>query len=1435
MKLKFNNKSLLSWLLSFAMIIGLLSGSIIVKETSKAAPVNRTIKMGSKEIEKGYYYYPKAEIDSEESSERYQYLTVAVDSGYLTVTDAALNGVVGQGIIYGDNLDVGFTEIKAAEKYEAINFDLGDKVVRKNVMDAYIQSVRFTTEASRPQKVTITATTRSDIEPSAHIKDKDGKDTTFSLHYFNGHYYGYVDMALTGTNYSWNEAYKLAQDTTFYGIKGYLATLTSRAEDRFIYEKFKGDGIPPRGWLGCTRAGYVQNTDQYTDVKDVVPPQRSWGTDAETLAKDVQAIQSYLKECREKKIWNWVTGPEKGQAFGYQNLACGDGLPNKHGTDDGGFVTYDGFFSNWNDSREHAEPNGAIAGVGTGNEAYGYYGEYQYGRWNDHKDNDTKGFYIEFAGCDGDAEKLEIEGEHFVYTQTEDSNAIITDEDTYGKVFNPGPFIRNDNVSGNTAVGTELTADTSKIDFIDYPGKDTISYQWFIVNDDGTMEPIEEAIVKDGKSVVTPANDVVYTLTENTFGKKLAVRVTETDPNGKVVGVGTSAPYETGDGVAAIHGTVLIVEDSITGDGQLVVKADISGVKPADAHKGLDYQWYEVDAAGNRTKIPGATGETYTIPKEYQDKDLIVVVTPDPGSDYTGEIPSDPYHVKELITGKPVINADGDNVKGTVLSADISEIGPKDANFKENDFNYQWYVVNENGTRSPIPGATKSSYTLTDNTVDENIVVSTTVKPENPKYSGIVYSDPYDDKLDEKTPIKGKPAINQVDSVLTAVVTDITPKEAQPVLEYQWYDDGVAIPGATSKTLELTDALLDGSKITVQVKVPENNTQYTGSADSDPLVPEKKAVEPEKIPIKGAIKIENQTKDDEGNPVNREGTILFAGLDNVTPNGCHNSLSYQWYVLEVVNGEVQATPIAGATNQNYALTKDTVDKTVAVIATADGKTYVGSVSSDPYDATRTNSGVEIEKPSDPGASEVPDGKQIIYVTPTEEDTKYKITEINGTIPKDMEVIKIGLDGKETDIKDTIDKEGFYIVDPGETIKFVVAADENYVIREEQIKRNNTDITSQDVPDVKAEQAKDGTITITVDPAKTDTKYAVLKKNGDAYVPVTVTKGSDGYAYAPNSQTTWSDSGESVVTFTKLPADGTYKIVAVSATNIDGTYVDPNSSPDQLLGGSKDIVGSEVKPGNNTTQTFTKEEQAKADKLIKDFITNPKDGKVVTEINDYTRDVVINGEKTWNTLTKNEKAAVNAKLKELGCKYTYEQLLAMAKKWQIPYFKINKVMKKGTKSKLKLIKCNGATVIASSTNNKVATISKKGVIKAKKPGKANCTITVVKGNYSNRLVIKVVVRKKFKNAKELKKFKSSKIKTPTILLNKQRKLKKSTKIKIYGLAKGSKVSYKSLNKKVVKINKKGKYTAKKKGNTLIRATVKQNGKKYLLYLYVTAHK
>ena len=151
----------------------------------------------------------------------------------------------------------------------------------------------------------------------------------------DGHFYKYVSTEL-----SWTDAKTAAASTTYYGLQGYLCTVTSAAENSFILGiQDNADGVL---WLGGS-----------DDV--------SQGT--------------------SEGIWKWVTGPEAGTTF-YQGGTAYNGSYVNWGpsqpSNDGNVENYLQFFTNRNSST--LPP----------------------GKWNDRKNTTATGYIIEYGGMSGD-------------------------------------------------------------------------------------------------------------------------------------------------------------------------------------------------------------------------------------------------------------------------------------------------------------------------------------------------------------------------------------------------------------------------------------------------------------------------------------------------------------------------------------------------------------------------------------------------------------------------------------------------------------------------------------------------------------------------------------------------------------------------------------------------------------------------------------------------------------------------------------------------------------------------------------------------------------------------------------------------------------------------------------------------------------------------
>jgi hypothetical protein len=155
------------------------------------------------------------------------------------------------------------------------------------------------------------------------------------------HYYEYVAGSTT-----WTNAYTVSSAKSYFGRAGYLATMSSEAENNFIWKLMSSDA-----WFGAC--------DDYLYVNAA-------------LGTSTFASQSAI----ESK-WYWVSGPEKGTNFSNGNVSP---------------VTVTGQYAKW----AGGEPNNS------GNEHYGQFYSSNNGQWNDLPNTTLGGYICEYGDMPGD-------------------------------------------------------------------------------------------------------------------------------------------------------------------------------------------------------------------------------------------------------------------------------------------------------------------------------------------------------------------------------------------------------------------------------------------------------------------------------------------------------------------------------------------------------------------------------------------------------------------------------------------------------------------------------------------------------------------------------------------------------------------------------------------------------------------------------------------------------------------------------------------------------------------------------------------------------------------------------------------------------------------------------------------------------------------------
>ncbi len=175
-------------------------------------------------------------------------------------------------------------------------------------------------------------------------------------------------------------------------------------------------------------------------------------------------------------------------------------------------------------------------------------------------------------------------------------------------------------IEGTPAVGETLTAKVS--DLPDGLKESNLVYAWSVVNDDGSLTPIEGATSK------------TYTVADEYAGKQLTVVVT--DVTGHYTGSLTAEPVTI---KSVLTGSVAIkVNDEVVTTAELNTEltATVSDLPAGVQEADLVYAWYVVDESGTATPIEGATAQTFTpSDSSYIGKTVTVKVT---AKDYSGAL-----------------------------------------------------------------------------------------------------------------------------------------------------------------------------------------------------------------------------------------------------------------------------------------------------------------------------------------------------------------------------------------------------------------------------------------------------------------------------------------------------------------------------------------------------------------------------------------------------------------------------------------------------------------------------------------------------------------------------------------------------------------------------------------------------------------------------
>lgn len=487
-------------------------------------------------------------------------------------------------------------------------------------------------------------------------------------------------------------------------------------------------------------------------------------------------------------------------------------------------------------------------------------------------------------------------------------DAMAQTEPTSSQTVTGTVTLSNNNGHETPVVGDVLTPEIAGFTVV--PSGDQIThynYSW---------------TVQDGENASIVSNDSTYLVKAEDVGKTLILTVLVDQK-----GYEGSAQVETGEissqqltGSVTLSNAAPIVGDTIT--------AVVNGfsIVPYGTAKQFDYEWYVCSPAeegqSEPTKQLVSEENSLFIQDEYVNKTIELVVTvKDQG--YFGSASTVSTEVQpQQVSGSVEIDTSKNPVVGDNLHATASFINRMGEQIP--DISYQWYL-----SGVPIEGADSENYLVKLEDSGEILTVQATIT--DPAYVGSatsVSSEAY--RVQGKT-LTGSVTIDNQDPIvgdtLTATPTfciDESTGEMVSDFTYQWYQDGVAIPGVTSNQLLVSPDQF-GKAITVMATVNQKGYLGIASSASTNIVLAQS--------LEGSVVIDNLT------PTVGDTVTAIPDFQKTSDElGSVTDFTYQWYE----DGEL----VPDQTDSSYTTTIDDYNKTLSVVVTVNETGYEGSAESD---------------------------------------------------------------------------------------------------------------------------------------------------------------------------------------------------------------------------------------------------------------------------------------------------------------------------------------------------------------------------------------------------------------------------------------------------------------------------------------------------------